>query len=340
VPELVFLLAPAPGANAAEFSWAPVPGADGYVLEVGAATGASDVHREDLPSAAKSATVGGLAPRRRYFARLRARNQAGSSTSPEVRIESVDLGDVIDALYFGKGPLVPRDGAAGCASDGEHWATYAAGVAVRLRIASPTVSDTAQEAVREAADKWIATTGGTNSAIVELTGDPDPHPDRNQITVTTHPDPVSQGCSFARGCTLITIRGGAMVSARAVLGPTIAPDTSAYPHDAVGHGGLGMCHIDGLLIGGARNSMMSAGPGVFSCPAPSDTCDALAPTPLDSAAAREVYASGLPRGASRSAFVDAGLVPPSAGVSSSAAARNVRRIRVGPDEELVVIDHE
>jgi hypothetical protein len=56
-----------------------------------------------------SDAVEGLLVRRSYYARVKARNQSvTSAASNEVRIESVDLRDVIDALYFGSGRLIPR----------------------------------------------------------------------------------------------------------------------------------------------------------------------------------------------------------------------------------------
>jgi len=316
-----------------------VSSAAGYLVEVGTATGGSDFASVQVPSSPSSHTVGGLLVGRSYFARVRARNQAGTSAvSNEVRIESVDLRNVIDALYFGGGPLVPRDGLRFCVSASGRWITYPAGATVRVIISASTVSAAAQQAVQRAADQWIATTLGTNSVIVQLTGDPDPRPGHNEVTIATHPDPVSQGCSFDRGCTILTIRASVLTAARSLIGPPNANNTAAFPHDAVGHGALGMCHIDAGLIGGARNTLMGGGPNVFSCPSPSDTCIADALTPLDAAAATAVYASGLPRGAERSLFLAAGLVNQSVGAPVTAEA-GVRRVRVGPDTERVILDH-
>jgi hypothetical protein len=175
---------------------------------------------------------------------------------------------------------------------------------------------------------------------VELTGDPDPRPGENEITIARHPDPVSQGCGFARGCTFLTIRDGLLVAARAIIGPSNSGAPSSFAHDAVGHGALGMCHIDGQRIGGARNTLMGGGPNTYSCPtAGSDICIADSLTPLDSAAARAVYGSGLPRGATRAEFLAAGLVQGAGTAPPVAAAEGVRRIRIGPGTELVIVDH-
>jgi hypothetical protein len=82
---------------------------------------------------------------------------------------------------------------------------------------------------------------------------------------------------------------------------------SAYVHDAVGHGVLGLCHIDARLIGGPENSLMSAGIGV----PPGSGASGLTGMDLDAIAA--VYASGLSPGAARSAFLAARLVNLQAG---------------------------
>jgi hypothetical protein len=65
---------------------------------------------------------------------------------------------------------------------------------------------------------------------------------------------------------------------------------------------MGMCHVDGNLIGGPGLSLMSGGPNVFSGQI------ALSLTPLDIAAAQAVYASGLNPGAKRDDFLRAGLI--------------------------------
>jgi hypothetical protein len=79
---------------------------------------------------------------------------------------------------------------------------------------------------------------------------------------------------------------------------------SAYVHDALGHGVLGLCHIDARLIGGAENSLMSSGP-------PGSGASNL--TGMDLEAIRTVYASGVNPGAARSTFLAARLVNLQAG---------------------------
>jgi hypothetical protein len=82
---------------------------------------------------------------------------------------------------------------------------------------------------------------------------------------------------------------------------------AAYVQGAVGHGVLGLCHIDARLIGGAENSLMSGGSGV----SPGSGASNL--TGLDLEAIRTVYASSVNPGAPRSAFLAARLVNLQAG---------------------------
>ena len=92
------------------------------------------------------------------------------------------------------------------------------------------------------------------------------------------------------------------MSSRALLPPS--QSVNAYVHDAIGHGILGMCHIDGALIGGPSGSLMSGGPGVSSGQIASRL------TALDIQAIQAVYASSLSPGAGRAEFVATGLIDP------------------------------
>lgn len=338
---LVYEIRPGVGVSSAALSWSGFPEASDYVIEVGSASGAADVGQIVTSGAQVAHVLEGLPAGRTFFVRVRGRGASGLSLpSNEVRVLALDLRDVIEALYLGSGALTPRDGSSNCVAR-ERWVAFPRGASVRVRISATTVSEAAQRAVQQAVAQWVAAVGADVTAVVELTGDADPQPEENEITVATHPDPPSQGCTFERGCTIVHVRGGLIFSARAILGPSIARANAvaAYPHDAVGHGGLGTCHIDGVLMGGARQSLMGGGPDVFSCTRPSDTCIATNLTALDSEAARAVYQSGLARGADRAALARAGLIRPGS-VAAAAPTRAPRRLRVSPLEEIVILDHD
>lgn len=209
--------------------------------------------------------------------------------------------DAIDALFFGSGPLRPSDGATACPFMG-FWSGFPRGTTVTVRV-STTVSEDKREAIRRALDQVFEATRGAIATMFELTEDPDPVPSENQVTSTSHPSPSGQGCVADVGCTIHSFEDpGVFRSSRAVQPP--GQTVNAYVHDVIGHGILGMCHIDGNLIGGSENSLMSGGPGVFS------GAIALELTPLDIEALNAAYGSSLDPGAVRSDFVAEGLVDP------------------------------
>jgi len=63
-----------------------------------------------------------------------------------------------------------------------------------------------------------------------------------------------------------------------------------------------MCHIDQQLIGGNAVSLMAGGPGAFTGEIPDQL------SPLDLAAVNAVYSSTLNPGATRSYFIQEGLI--------------------------------
>src|SRR5262249_12382024 len=116
------------------------------------------------------------------------------------------------------------------------------------------------------------------------------------------PGPRVVGCSTDAGCVQYRFAGrGLLMGVRVVGRP--GRSVAEYVHDAVGHGVLGLCHIDARLIGGAANSLLSAPAG--------SGASALTGLALD--AIRTVYASTVNPGSSRPAFLAARLVNLQAG---------------------------
>ncbi len=94
--------------GSADLFWTAVPGADGYVIETGAAPGAIDGRRLDVSSTDIRLTE--LPHKGVTYVRVRSRRGVDvSSASGEVAIRTFDLRDAIDAVFFRTGPLVPRD---------------------------------------------------------------------------------------------------------------------------------------------------------------------------------------------------------------------------------------
>jgi hypothetical protein len=225
--------------------------------------------------------------------------------------------DFIEAIFLGSGPLTPSDGLYACISRG-NWTGFPRGTVVRLRV-STTVSADKRQAIEQTAAQVGSATAGAIQITLESTDDPNPIPGLNEATSTTHPNPGTQGCPTDNGCTIPSIVTlGVLKSSRAVQPPNQTPN--AYAHDIVGHGIMGMCHIDGHLIGGAALSLMSGGPDVFSGQS------AIQMTPYDLAAAQAVYGSGLNPGASRADFIQAGLINDTPAMSTRSSRPAVIRI--------------
>jgi hypothetical protein len=202
---------------------------------------------------------------------------------------------------MGSGRLTPTNNLPACPFLGR-WTGFPRNTHVVVRV-SRQVSNDNIRAIRQTAAQVATATSGAVTADVELTDDPNPLPSTNEVTSTAHPDPVSQGCPFDRGCTIHSfLTPGILRSSRSIQPFNLSQ--GAYAHDVIGHGILGMCHIDGNLIGGADRSLMSSGPNVFSGQLPSQL------TGIDIEAIQAVYSSNLSPGATRSDFVRVGLIDP------------------------------
>lgn len=283
-------------------AWNPVSNATDYVVSLGRSAGSTDIGSFNVDGTTFSADARSSG---RVFANVRARNgDAIGAPSVDVSEWFFDLGHYIEALFLGTGPLAPSDGNHGCSATG--WVRgFAAGTEVPVLVSTTVASDKAA-AIRAVVSQVSQATTGVVGATYTETADPNPRPVRNQATSTTHPSPSTQGCGSDGGCTIHVFadnaRPGQFVSSRAVQPAGQTPE--AYAHDAVGHGVLGLCHVDGNLIGAARRSMMSAGPGVFS----GDIARSL--SAYDLAAAQALYGAGLRPGNQRQDLVRAGLIDP------------------------------
>lgn len=215
--------------------------------------------------------------------------------------------DYIEAVFLGTGRLTPSDGNHGCSATG-YMRGFSRGTTVSV-IVSSTVSADKLAAIRLVSDQVFEATAGLIQTRLTLTPDPEPRPALNEVTSTTHPSAASQGCASDDGCTIHVFVNpsapGVYLSSRALQPASQTP--AAYAHDVIGHGVVGLCHPDGNLIGGARLSLMSAGPNVFSG-GPSGIADRL--TTFDLAAARAVYEAGLSAGARRADFLRVGVINP------------------------------
>ncbi len=215
----------------------------------------------------------------------------------------------VEALFLGSGEFVPQDGNLGCPSWNERWSGFPKGTTVRV-IVSTTVDgnsldgqDTQQMIQDGLADVPYASAGWLTTTY-ETTSDPDPMPGVDEVTSTDHPDPASTGCGEF-GCIHHGWRDPGtftvFVSGRAVQ-PEHLINSDGFVHDIVGHGVMGLCHIDQEMIGGNPVSLMPGGPGAANG-AEADKLSA-----ADIVATRAVYGSGLDVGAGRAEFLAADLI--------------------------------
>lgn len=223
------------------------------------------------------------------------------------RVEAEQLSstpDWVDALFVGSGSLIPRDGSSDCPLQG-FWSGYPRGTAVRMLL-SRFVPGPAQAGLARAVESLAGVTGGALTVIIEATPEFDPQPGVNEVTVAEVALPRAAGCPSDAGCVQYRFAGRGLLMGARVVVPR-GGSVGTYVRYGVGRGVLGLCHIDARLIGGAENSLMSAGAGVF----PGSAAPNL--TGPDLEAIRTVYASAVNPGAPRSAFLAARLVNLQAG---------------------------
>lgn len=218
--------------------------------------------------------------------------------------EAAKAPDVVDALFLGSGPLIPRDGAIDCPFQG-YWSGYPRGASVRVRV-STRVPQNVQAGIASALEPLGPATGGALNVTIESTGEIDPQPGFNEVTVTETAVPRAAGCSTEAGCLQYRFAGRGLMMGARIVGP-VGRSVGTYVHDVVGHAVLGLCHIDARLVGGPENSLMSAGIGA----PPGSGATGL--TGLDLEAIRSVYASSVNPGAARATFLAARLVNLQAG---------------------------
>ncbi len=210
----------------------------------------------------------------------------------------VDLMDVIDALFLGSGPLVPRGTAPTCPVPQRVWTAFPRGTTLRLRVSTGARPEV-QQALRRSASQVAQATAGMLHATLEQTQDADPAPDVADVTVASNLAPRRAGCLTETGCVQYHfLSRGVLQWARVVEGPS--ETQSDYVRDVIGRAIMGMCRIDGARIADAGGSLMAWQGGAFS--------GAAGLTALDMAAAQAVYASAIAPGAPRSEFVRARLV--------------------------------
>ena len=213
-----------------------------------------------------------------------------------------DIRDATEVLIFGTGGLAPLDPQFGACPWFGYFTGFPRGTKVRVRV-SRTVSSDKVQAIQAARRLVKNATLGEITTRFKRTENANPIPNRNTVTSTSHQSPSTQGCPTDNGCLIHGFRrAGVLKNGRAVQPPSQTP--AAYSHDLIGHGVVGLCHIEGSRIGDPANSLMSAGTNVFS----GDISPVL--TEFDILVLERVYGSEVDPGDQRFDFVEAGLIRP------------------------------
>ena len=204
---------------------------------------------------------------------------------------------VIEALIFGTGPL----GAGACPAY-QRWAGFPRGSHIEIVLATNVAKDK-RDQIQSTLNQVSHATQGAITVSLNLAEEAEPSIQNYKVVSMTHDDPTRFGCVSKVGCTHHEWNNpGVLKGSRAVQPEEQTPQ--AYAHDVIGHGILGMCHIQAQSIGGPEHSLMSGGPGIYS----GQNSGRL--TELDIHALQAVYASHLSPGATRQDFIQAGLINP------------------------------
>jgi hypothetical protein len=206
---------------------------------------------------------------------------------------------VIDALFLGSGPLVPRDGVTACPTSRRVWTGFPRGTVLRVRVSTAVPAD-AQRALRQVLPQVALATGGSVRAALEPTPGDDPQPGDAEVSVAGGAGVPPDGCRGTSGCVQYGFADrGVLRSVRVVEAD--GQGSGDYVRDVLGRGIMGLCRISARRLAGSGGSLMAAeSDGAGSQPGL---------TAVDLEAARAVYASGLEPGAARKDFIRVGLVP-------------------------------
>jgi hypothetical protein len=223
-----------------------------------------------------------------------------------------DLGDYVEALFLGSGPLIPanqtRDPNLACSRRGI-FSGFPRGTTVRNRV-SAQIPSQYRDAIKFVLDQIPAATVGQISTTFEVVPEGVTIPIRvdNQMAhvgLQSTAELVGACGSLAGNACLgyneRPFPGGVI---RWSTGYYVLPNITfpqPYAHEP-GHGILGMCHINADAIGGWEQSLMATADIAGNQP--------FRLTPFDIEALQSVYGSSVVPGARRAEFAAAGLVRP------------------------------
>lgn len=245
----------------AAISWSASAGTTEYVIEVGSSAGGTEGGVLSA-GAATSFTLRDL-PAGRSYVRIKARNSVGTSAaSPEMSFVLPDLGDYVEALFLGSGPLIPvsNDPNLSCPRRGV-WSAFPRGTTIRNRV-SAQIPAQGLATIRATLDQVSVATVGVLSTSVEVVPEDAPVPGDSQVVHVTLRS-VAEATVICGSPSVACIgypsrpfTGGVIRWSAGYYDITNILGTVPYAHE-LGHGLFGLCHINQDSIGGSQHSLMT-----------------------------------------------------------------------------------
>jgi hypothetical protein len=315
-----------------EFRWVG-SNASSYQLEIGTSSGASDVATFDSAGAATTFTWTAV-PIGTFWAQVKGRQGTTlGASSNNVRIDSVDARQMIDALVFGRGPLTVAGNEAGpfVPDRMEGWQPGSGFTVILGESVATAFATSTDKTVQQIGP---ATLGAVQVSVAGRQPDPLPSPGPGEVTISMlSPQEVKDQCKCDNcvGCAWTWLRGSFIQRGRIVL--SVEAQAAAAAHE-LGHV-IGLGHI--ISAAGVRPpfTMGFTPDGKY---APQGQLDVLEPGTIRML--ETIYGAGLTAGSTRREFEAAGFVPPeSAGAASMAASGRTDRgyfVRQEGTETLVI----
>ena len=296
------------GGNTASFTLSAPGGtaATNYIVEIGRASNTNDVAVITRPDAATTFSV--PLPIGVLYARVFAQNAQGRSpASNEVILGSYDPRSLIEAYFFGFGPLAVVGNIGGGGNTMSGW-QYGSTVSVDT---APSINGTLLQAVTDSVAQFASMSAGAIAGATRPI--PDPGPSRVQppegvmtLRAGTAAEVEAQcGCApgTCGGCASYFFRGRYRSSAYLHVLTNATPGIVVHE---IGHG-IGLAHIRsaaGLTTPGLTLGITENTPGVWgNAPNQAGKFD-----PATVKAFQAVYAAGLESGATRNQAMAAGLI--------------------------------
>jgi hypothetical protein len=289
--------------NVVHFAWSGGRYASRFRIEVGSASGASDLATIDVPA---ELDPGGYpqrlawdwtpAPIGTLFTRMTAENTtAATPPSVEMKISSVDPRDVIEALFLGRGPL--ESNPVGCLRQDE-MRGWPVGSNLTILV-TPKVTDAQMTGIQRTVAQLPTATLGALQGNVRRVLEEHPDPATGEISIEISPEFVDRFCGGGGGCAVGRYSGPSFRSVKIVTRGDVQPYVMTHE---LGHGAFGLCHIH--VPEGLRPGPMMGASGAVDRTGPPEL------EPLSIKALQAVYRAQLTAGATRREFEAAGLINP------------------------------